>query len=493
MADKKEIGKLFRERLKDFEQAPTKTTWRDIESELNADSSSNRFSWINTAYVGMSLILLIGIIAYFSVMSSSSTNPVVHLDESESCEQNTRIDSNQFVIPNKIPQTKNQKNGTGTISFDSSTSSTVDNKIERNQELISAKNSVSNSANNQKKKTPNSVYQKRQITPKYEYIGEEEIGQNKSQSNATAVNIDSHAPSKNSHNQSAIKPNNFHTKDTLTDKNGQNVAMITSEEKVDSISKNINITNVDEISPISTVKDSIQLLKKETDSLVADQVKKQPSFLNNLNVGAHLIPVYPILAKNNSLMGAPLSDFSEKSRISLGFGAYVSSKFSDKWSASIGVNLISLKSETEKFRYSDSLTSRLSDNGARLFFEENPNDKDIKIVQKIKYYEIPVDFRYQFSDNKLSPIAIGGFSFMYFKESQVEIRSNSQIIGRGDQKNVLKGNINLHLGLGLRYKITDNFYFNSTATFSHFLFDVLNSERYRPTYLSVQTGFSFKF
>ena len=84
MGDKKHIDRLFQERFKDFEVAPSDAVWKHIEAQLDKKKKKQRIIPIWWRYAGIAalLILLLTVgLAYFNQDNAIPENQVVDTEE----------------------------------------------------------------------------------------------------------------------------------------------------------------------------------------------------------------------------------------------------------------------------------------------------------------------------------------------------------------------------------------------------------------------------
>jgi len=123
-------------------------------------------------------------------------------------------------------------------------------------------------------------------------------------------------------------------------------------------------------------------------------------------------------------------------------------------------------------------------------------DNNAQLNQTIQYIEIPVEAKYRMtSSKKLRSYIIGGFSSLFLQNDNVTLISG--VVGRSDigtANNLNSVNFSGNLGLDLDYQIAQNLFLNVNPmvkvhlnTFSR------NSNGYQPYFLGVYSGIKYQF
>jgi hypothetical protein len=116
------------------------------------------------------------------------------------------------------------------------------------------------------------------------------------------------------------------------------------------------------------------------------------------------------------------------------------------------------------------------------------------INQNISYYEVPLEISYTLFDSAFGLDVIGGFSTLILGNNEVSVSAGSYNEVLGSANNLSSISFASNIGLGLHYKISSTLRLNVEPMFKYQLNPYTNSSvSFKPYYLGVYTGLSFKF
>lgn len=117
-----------------------------------------------------------------------------------------------------------------------------------------------------------------------------------------------------------------------------------------------------------------------------------------------------------------------------------------------------------------------------------------EITQNISYYEVPVELKYAVLNNKLGVNLIGGVSTLFLGSNEVSVNAGDFNSTLGEANNLSTVSFSANAGLGFDYKISKRFKFNVEPMFKYQLNPYTDSSvNFKPYYVGVYTGFSYKF
>jgi hypothetical protein len=116
------------------------------------------------------------------------------------------------------------------------------------------------------------------------------------------------------------------------------------------------------------------------------------------------------------------------------------------------------------------------------------------IEQRFGFIEVPLELEYRVLDKKFGMNLIGGFSTFFLNENEIyaDINGSSTLIGEAN--NINSTSFSANLGLGLDYSLSKQWNINLEPQFKYQINTFNNtSGNYRPYFIGVYTGLSFKF
>ncbi|WP_281990849.1 hypothetical protein [Aquimarina aggregata] len=470
MANPKDIGKVFKEKLEGFNTTPSQLSWEDIESKLPKKEKRPLIYWIRigSVLVLSSLLLTFGYITF--------TKTTIHNSNTNNIPQNTTID--HCVEPNF------NKNNITDIKENKTIKEDYLDTIRSIKEEINTKTDVvshyTNTSTDSKSNLP--------------------IAQSKNNKFGSKASKSSSSSS----SSSTIKDANTYQK-SLSNNDHNSINNDTLSFQF-SNSKNKNITNhvlTDSSGIAKTPKDSLDsesLIKKEEvvakrkpkDSLIYLKPKKKPLF-QKFSIGVHLTPTYTFTPKG-SLLSNLIANNKNNGRISLNYGILFKTYYSKKTALRIGYNRTKLSSITKSIP-SDQIEIVLRDVGISLpnnFIVEDINTLDL--VQKISYNEISFGAQHQIIDRNIKTSILMGMNILFLDQNALSVRNSSNTIKVGSARNLQKASFNFNIGANFEHSITKHIYLNAEPIFNFQLKDASDTtESYRHLFFTLQTGLSYKF
>src|SRR5690606_24286126 len=119
---------------------------------------------------------------------------------------------------------------------------------------------------------------------------------------------------------------------------------------------------------------------------------------------------------------------------------------------------------------------------------------DARLIQNINYYEIPLELEYAIINTKFGVNLIGGVSTLFLGNNEISVKSENFSSALGEANNLSNVSFSTNVGLGLDYKLSQRFIFNMEPMFKYQINPYTDSSvNFKPYYLGVYSGFSFKF
>lgn len=512
MKEKKNIDRLFQEKFKDFEVHPSSSVWKNISKNQKEKNDRKIIPlWWKLGGIAAALLLLFG-------LGILITN------------YNTPADS--------IPTLVNQENDVKNSEADSSP------KIELNQDnspalevsdYVEVEGSESNAL--QEAGLPNlpdpnttlatSTKTKRSFNNK-ERVASPKVGVGTQESNRNKVAVSSNT----SESTAAIAYNKNNRFEIPATTNEDDTSLPVNSKLKTGISdtfKNIASTDTPvEKNLLSTENTIIQekdlvaeaekiaVIKSKEENLSEDPLSKETNLSDRWGIGAVAAPVY-YGDFGGSGIDPAFKDNDRSGNVNLSYGVQVSYAVSPKLKVRTGVSNVDLSYNTNDLVFSlgGTPTRQLegisySQNGSGVTIVDK-NDRTIQqadgvlpgprneffdgsVQQRLNYIEVPVEAVYTVSDKRLGIAVIGGISTLLLNDNEVLLLSDDLNTSLGTSNSANDVSFTTNIGLGLDYKITEDFKFNLEPALKYQVngFDDSAGE-FKPYYLGVYTGISYKF
>lgn len=494
MADPKDIGKAFKEKLKGFDQSPSNLSWEDIEPKLPKKEDETLSYWAKVVGVLIFLLLLILFASDTyngNIITQNPTNTTIKTPVTlEKCDEidlkNSKLQLPGNEIITTVSTSPKSKSDTNDINNNTTQNnwSILDHKTNTAGIGLSSNKNVSNSSFIVTRKMPLSTHRTSKQTPQIKNStnkGDEETKntQNSANSGVKTNLISEKAPMFSTSITNQTKNKSDQISDHSRNRTSKNETF--KESKDDSLK-----------TLIASKKDLSVNNRKNKDTLVyMNPIKKKP--FQKFSVGAHVTPTY-IIAPNGSLISDHLAKNTNQGRISLSYGVLFKTYYTEKIALRVGFNRLKLSNRIKNVS-TDQLPVIL--NGLGIILPANTtieNYEKIDLIQKTIYNEILFGLQYQILENQISTALIGELGFLFLDENNIKIHTTSDNFKLGSNTNILKTNFSINIGANLRYKLSKKIFFNVEPLLKYQLKNTSqNSESYRPLYFTIQTGVSYEF
>lgn len=512
MKEKKNIDRLFQEKFKDFEVHPSSSVWKNISKNQKEKNDRKIIPlWWKLGGIAAALLLLFGL----GILTTNYTTPA-----------------------DSIPALVNQENDLKNSEANSSP------KIELNQDNTSAKEvsdfvEVEDPESNASQevgspnlhdpnttlatstKTKRSFNNKERVASPKVSVGTQESNRNKvAVSNNTSESTATIAYNKNNRFDSTIitKEEDASGSENINIKTG----ISGTSEKIASIDTPTNEKIKATENTLSQEKDlvaeaeKIAANKDEEEFLSENPLDQEIKRTDRWGIGAVAAPVY-YGDFGGSGIDPAFKDNDKSGNVNLSYGVQISYAVSPKLKVRTGVSNIDLSYNTNELIFSVGGTrSRelkgvsFSQNGSSVTIADK-NDQSVRqtssvlpglsnefsngsIQQRLNYIEVPVEAVYTVSDKRLGIAVIGGLSTLLLNDNEVLLLSDDLNTSLGTSNSANDVSFTTNIGLGLDYKVTEDFKFNLEPALKYQINGFDNSAgEFKPYYLGVYTGISYKF
>ncbi len=521
MKEKKNIDELFKDGFKNFEASPSPRVWENIQAVLKKEKKERKVIplWIRIGSVAALLALLLTVGNWY--YTADLTQNAITNENNIQSDEKTR--SNQEIISESNDSQVVSKDE---IILDNSTEG-VNNSNDTNSQNIKEAKSSDKGLLNASEKPSNTVVASNNSERKNPSEANEESHKNSTQNNTSKSRMEEGvATSKDTGDKNEKKETNENiiNKDKdIFDPKKEEIANTGKTEKVNAD----NVTSTKQESMVKTKtevvadtknkKSIFEAIAEKDEEIIPEKTKKQkPEY--RWNVAPNVAPVYYSSLGNGSSIDPTFSDNPQKGDVNMSYGVQVSYALNNRLSVRTGINNVDLSYSTSDIIVGSGpvgVALRSVDYGSsqivltaidRATYESavGTNDfgqittkstqGDARLIQNLNYYEVPVELKYAVIDSKFGVNVIGGVSTLFLGNNEISIKADDFNSVLGEANNLSSVSFSTNVGLGLDYKLSKKFTFNIEPMFKYQLNPYTDSSvNFKPYYLGVYSGLSFKF
>lgn len=490
--ENKEIGKAIKDKLIDLDKNPSDFVWSKIETDLNKKRNRRIISWLIPSVAAFALLSLL----FYYTFDFQDTNQKQEVSAKKELKTEVpKSKSNQTSFQSVKSNPKLQKSGldevttikkTKSVKLIKQSSKLVTSTEEYEEYEVVKKYKVVIRKKEVSTKPPLVEIPKKTVRPASKKAGKTPIKTNK----AAITNSKKTGKSrKTNQNLKAEKkptvtqtPKKNDVEDVSIIQKNTETAPKPVETKIDSIAKIDSLSTKKKTTPKREyVKKEYNTKKEESKPDFSVHVFYGPAIFGSLN--------------SESMINPTLNNLSKTHPITSHYGIYVKNMY-DRIGFRAGFSKINLKIST---RLDQNLITNF--NNITLKSDVNiketfGNSNEVDLVQKLSYYELPMEFDYAIKkeETKIGMDIFTGFSFLILDKNQLFLESknvSSQYIG--EAKNISGVNISYNLGVGISYKLNDKFGLDINPLFKYYLSTFKESGDAKPYSFSLQTGVNYKF
>ena len=275
----------------------------------------------------------------------------------------------------------------------------------------------------------------------------------------------------------------------------------------------------EELKPQNTIVDGTE--KQTIEEAIAENTidEKEEEKQNRWSVAPNVAPVYYSSLGNGSSIDQQFNDNTKRSDINMSYGITGSYAVSKKLKIRAGINNVNLSRTTSDviaFAGAETAARGVGAQFSNITFDGGTQNvslissdvldrastpelfdtqlADGELNQNFGFIEVPLELEYRVLDKKFGVNVIGGFSTFFLNQNEVfaDINGASTLIGEADNLNATSFSANF--GLGMDYSLSKQLNINLEPTFKYQINTFNNtSGDFRPFFIGVYTGLSFKF
>lgn len=517
MKERKKIDDLFNEKLNHLEAAPGPHVWENILSELQKDRKKRRVVplWLRLGGVAALLALLLTVGNF--VFNSNSHVPAITTDmdlDSQGAEQNRSAEpqNNLPTTPLASEDTK-VKVKDASVDADATTHGTTTSRENKApgeglaDSSVERQNGVAASTVSAKEKIQ-VASEKSKIKSVDQLVSEKNKGERVVSAKVKGEKV-TDGKGRSRELPQTQKEQIWNNEREIIAKNA------TSEKEASERANQEEKTPEKQMAPKKSIFDAIAETQEE-ENLQQQKTKQKPE--RRWNVAPNVAPVYYSSLGNGSSIDPSFADNPQKGDVNMSYGIQVSYALSNRLSVRTGLNSVALGYSTSGIEVGTgpvAVALRSVDYGGKemvvtavdkgTFAIAGPDSDfgdimpkstqgDARIIQDINYYEVPVELKYALVNRRLGVNVIGGLSTLFLGNNEISVKADNFTYVLGEANNLSSVSFSTNVGLGLDYKLSKKFTFNIEPMFKYQLNPYSDSSvNFKPYYLGVYSGLSFKF
>jgi len=501
MKEKKHIDRFFKEHFENFDASPSPQVWKQIQAQLKKEDKDRKVIplWIKLGGVAafLALLLTVGISVFNSsnkntpAITEENSTPNIQNKEANDLSKENNIDNDVIALDDENA-TKNDRED-------------ISNRIEvKNDAFVKKSESLNTDItfeNDVMKTTDKTINNKNKLKKEDALVNPPGINEVVA---ITPIVIDSEK------GKPSEKTNETLIKKDVTISEATKAEVANTEEK--------NKENSEVVKPDEANKRSlIDVINEQNKEEAIVTVKNKPE--NQWGVTPNFAPVYYSSLSDGSSLDPTFSDNSQSGDVNFSYGIRVSYYINDRLSLRSGINNVNLSYVTggielgtgpvsaalKSVDYGSSKEIVITavdkgtfagQNSNGMFGEITPKSTsgEAEIIQKLSYYEIPLEIEYALIDTKFGFSLISGLSTLFLGDNEVSVKAGDFEDVLGPANNLSSVSITANIGVGLNYKFSKKLMFNIEPMFKYQLNPYTDSSvNFKPYYIGIYSGLSFKF
>jgi len=488
MKERKNIDRLFQEKLKDFEAVPPENLWKNIAEKLKEKKKKRRVIPIWWKLSGVAAIFILGWSELNYYNNTLKTNPIIeqnvvdgnNTESSIQSNENNEIenDSQNALVNN--PEENSVSPEDNSIVLSNESSSTVKKKSSTDLVDAALANEKKSDANQ-----PNDLISKPKL-----------FKEKKSEKELNKLYLAQQ-------NKPLELENNESKKITESSKNEKHLLEDKNIKIVTQISDSISLTVIAET---EKEPNALEELLKEKEEKPIVELKA-----NKWKITSTVAPVYLGSTSNGSPIDEEFANNSKDYQNSLSYGLGINYALSKKVNLRTGINRLNMSYNTNDIMFYPELSGRAMRNIASnvnastvIVVRDNLIDpkassaiqgkEEGHIQQRMGYIEVPLEVSYKIINKKISLNIIGGMSSLFLNDNSLMVVSDNISADLGRATNLSNFHFSTNIGFGVNYDFWKSFQIQVEPIlkyqFNTFTNDVGG---FRPYVFGIYSGLSYKF
>ncbi len=509
MKNKKNIDKLFKESFQSFEATPSSEVWDNIQNSLDKEKRKRKPIPLWMKYGGVAALLAVFFTVGNLLFSPGEPYPnsITDIEVVKPVEEVKENEKNQHS--ESEPQLATEQETIENHSLREDSSPENPKKSKANTEDIVKSDGL-----------PTYTYYNEDVISSSERNRDKNRGsdqENKYNHKGIAVTkpvIPTVAEEKSLDREKEVSKQILQPNEEVVKNTNQKIAQANESDKTLKTIAGLEITEKDDNK--KSLLDAIAENERVNDDILEEENQKPE---HRWNIAPNVAPVYYNGFGNGSSIDSDFSANPQKGEVNMSYGLQVSYALGERLSVRSGINNVDLSYSTSGIVIGTGPVAMglgSVDYGSKdvvvTVFNRNtlingfpaPGEfgqvtlkstgGDARLIQNINYYEVPLELKYSVINTRLGVNIIGGVSTLFLGNNEISVTSNSFSSVLGSANNLSDVSFSTNIGLGLDYKLSKRFVFNVEPMLKYQLNPYTDSSvNFKPYYLGVYSGLSFKF
>ena len=487
---KKNIEKLFREKLQDYGQLPEEHLWDRISGSLDEKKAKRRILPIWWRLGGVAALLIIGFYL-FSPEKESSSIPEIISDVEGGAEEPIRSGADGL-----LSNPEGEEIGVAVSESDSENSPLEEGSIDRSEkqpdepgtgkekrEIIA----LSEKRNREKEMVP---------AAREKNLSHETTQGKIADANVVSSEITGY-PSEE--NNGAVTASN--------EKDKREIAQNRLEEK----KEDLNVQEQSEETAKAALLEGLAQQEEETE---------EGYTARRWEVGPRVAPVIFSSLAQGSPIHSSFRDNAKSGNVNMSYGVAVTYEIAKKVKLRSGLHRVDFGYDTQDVSFtsspaanttgtidninytlssrnlvvrSNSPSGKVPTESAQDVAGPDPSLNGI-MVQEFGYLEVPLELSYEVFDRKLGLNLVGGVSSLFLLNNSVVLQADGNTTEMGEANNINELNFSTNFGVGLSYRLFDKIQVNLEPMFKYQLNTFSDtSGNFQPFSMGIYSGLNFRF
>jgi hypothetical protein len=481
MSERKNIDKLFQEKLKNFETVPPQEVWNNIKIELEKKKKRRMIPlWWKLS--GIAALLFLGLWISNALFFDSATNEIVIKEES-------KITANLKV---KNPSSSNRfKTNKKIVVTNTSVFSNKKNKLNQTEK-----------SENIKKDKVDDLLVSDKIQKNNAGLSSQKLAQFVME---TSISNSSSAKDNIVYNELNLEINN-NVLDIITAENSKAISPTDTNKMAFSDNQSIKANTDKTFASLEENKKAKEIPNSqpnELDKILKEKAKKssKQKNQNRWQINPTVAPIYYSSMVDGSSLDSKFDTNKKVYNTSKSIGVGVNYSLNKKVKIRTGINALSVNYDTYDIQLNPTIgnESSLTIQGASFDFgfvgisQHSPNPQ-ISVNQQMGYFELPLEISYSILNKKIGIDLIGGMSTLFLNQNSISTSVMKEKISLGQANNLNNVHFSGNIGLGLKYEILKQLDFKVEPVFKYQIntYNSLNSNS-KPYILGIYSGIGFSF
>lgn len=240
-----------------------------------------------------------------------------------------------------------------------------------------------------------------------------------------------------------------------------------------------------------------------------DEITELSLPAKRLSVSTTAAAVYFDNLGTGNTISSQFGNNKSSGEVSISYGINIAYQISEKVKIRSGVNKVDLSHNTQDVEYTSAVSalamdseqpssnSPISHNSPGQMDRENTpfvtSGVSGELSQHIGFIEVPIEIEYAIINKQIGLNLIGGASTLFLNDNIVTLYTPDAANNLGEARNLNNVSFSTNIGIGIDYNISPRFQWNLEPIFKYQLNTFKNAPGVKPYNFGIYSGFSFRF